>query len=258
MVRSLGVALGFAVLAGCGGRLPPVAEVPAQDMNDWRVPAPEWSALTKELERCRGDIEHLGVRYVAQRESFTAYNTMSALLAVGGASTAISGVLQAAGEDNAAANKAMGIAGAVVGAAGPLIFGILSAQQAPGEIRTNYEKMNAAFQVSLHGRQNVLYCQTLLARTPEAAVVASGTDTAEIIADRARFTDSCSSYYNVAPGGSATPPAQAAQQDQAARQRFARRVIDPEFQLNKLTETLRHDCAENIQQTVSLTSQAPK
>jgi hypothetical protein len=233
-----------------------VAEVPAQDTNDWRVPGAEWSTLHDELVRCRRDIEGLGVSYVAQRETFTAYNTVGALLAVGGASTAISGVLQAAGVDNATLNKSLGITGAVVGAAGPLVFAILSSQQNPTEVRTNYEKMSAAYNVALHGRSEVLYCQTLLARTPEAATAPGGSDPPEIIADRARFQESCSSFYNVAPGGAA--PAQMSATDTAARQRFARKIVDPEFQLNKLTEQLRHDCAENIQQTATLMSAAPK
>src|SRR5207302_6183625 len=108
----------------------------------------------------------------------------------------------------------------------------------PTEVRTNYEKMSAAYSVALHGRTAVLYCQTLLARTPEAATAPGGSDPPDVIADRARFQESCSSYYNVAPGGAAA--AQAAQTDVAAKQRFARKIIDPEYQLTKLLEQLRH------------------
>lgn len=242
-------------LPACGPGLPAVAQVPVQEAGDWRVPAAEWKLLHDELLRCRRDLETVGRRYQAQREAFTAYNTMSGLSAVGGASTAISGVLDAAGIQNESLNKGLGIGGAVLGAAGPLIFGILSNQQNPAEARVSYEKMSAAFTAALHGRATVLHCQSLLARTPEAAT-ATPSDAPEILAERARFTESCAAYYAVpASHGEAAP---ARPTDGAAAQRAAGRIIAPEYQLTKLTEQLRAQCTEGLAQAPTLLSPAAK
>lgn len=249
----IGVTASF--LIGCGGMLPRVAEVPVQDTGDWRVPAPEWDTLHQELLRCRRDLDRLGKRYGAQREAFTAYNTMAALLGLGGASAAISGVLDAAGVENEDLNKALGITGAVLAASGPLVFSVLSGLQNPAEVRTSYERMSAAYGAALRGRTTVLYCQTLIARTPEAAT-ASASDAPEVLADRARFQESCATYYSVPPARG--EPAPAVSSDVEGRRRRARQIIDPEYQLMKLTEQLRQQCTENVAQAATLLSPAAK
>lgn len=237
------------VAAGCGGTLQQVPEVPVQDTSDWRVPAPEWELLHRELLRCRGDVQRLVRRYSAQHDTYATYNTIGSVVGVAGSSTAISGVLNVAGVDNPDVNKALGISGAVLAAVGPIVFSLLSHQDQPTETRANYERMSAAYANALHGRSSILYCQSLLARTPEVAF-AYPSDAPEVQADRARFQENCAAYYTVPPARG--EPAPEGRRDLASRQRLARQIIDPEYQLTRLTEQLRQKCSETLTETQAL------
>lgn len=251
---------------GCGSFLPAVATVPTEQTSDWRMPATEWSALQEEIRRCHDHLESLGRRFSAQQQAYIAYNTMTAITGVAGVSTAIAGVLQAAGADADAVNKGIGIAGSILAAGGPILFGALSNQRNPIDLRGNFDKMNTVYTTVLHSRAMVLYCQEMVARTPEVVTPPNSSYPPEILAERARFQDNCAAYYAVPTSVDANAstkepmPQGEPRENMEFRRRRARRIIDPEYQLTKLTEQLRLQCVESAATVTTLaapTKQAP-
>lgn len=251
------VALMTTLITSC---IPPIPQAPQTSLPpDERVaPAASWAQLQTVFEACDAEISRVRSVYQSQLRAGVAYNSLAATTgAIGGALTT-AGLIA---EDGAEADAVSGV-GAVVSAAGPVVFSIVAQANNPQENRVALARMLRAHDSAQAYLSQVVACASALYEYPPLLQEPDPSDAVEVEM-HTRFLSECSVRLASpipAPGqGEATadaasntgaepdpPEVVASGLGPAARRSYVARHIRPEMHFSKIQRYLRQYCRLSV------------